>query len=176
MSNTHLNANLSLAGSEVFTASEAPSGSTVAQRTLTVAGADLSASLDATSVPKLEVSPIVRRVTISGTITIDLSAAAGAALPIAASRTIDASGKRLVAVRLSCPTTNSGAVNVAPGASNGYAMFGSGNDIDIRPGETIVAIINGVASSKPAVGGSAKNLDVTGTTNDVILVELYFGT
>ena len=176
MSNSYLTAALSLAGSEVFSASEAPSGASVSQRTLAVTGADMTASLDAQSTPKLEVSPIVRRITISGTTTIDLTAAAGAALPIAASRTIDASGKKLVAVRLSCPTTNAGAVNVAPGASNGYAMFGSGNDIDIRPGETIIAIINAVASSKPAVSGSAKNLDVTGTTNDVILVELYFGT
>ena len=85
MSNTYLTAALSLAGSEVFSASEAPSGASVSQRTLAVTGADMTASLDAQSTPKLEVSPIVRRITISGTTTIDLTAAAGAALPIAAS-------------------------------------------------------------------------------------------
>lgn len=176
MPNTFLTANLALSGSEVFTAAEAPTGASAAQRTLAVTGADLAVTLDSQTTPKVETPPIVRRVTISGTTTIDLTAAAGAALPLAASRSIDATGKRLVAMRLSCPITNSGAVNVAPGASNGYAPLGSGNDIDVRPGETIISIISGVASGKPAVAGSAKNIDITGTTNDVILVELYFGT
>lgn len=176
MPNTLLTANLALSGSEVFSASEAPTGASAAQRTIAVTGADLSVSLDGSSTPKVESPPIVRRVTISGTTTIDLTAAAGVSLPLAASRTVDATGKRLVAMRLSCPTTNAGAVNVAPGASNGYALLGSGNDVDVRPGETLIAITSGVASGKPVVSGSAKNIDITGTTNDVILVELYFGT
>ena len=176
MPNTLLTANLALSGSEVFSAAEAPTGASAAQRTIAVTGADLSTTLDASSTPKVESPPIVRRVTISGTTTIDLTAAAGVALPLAASRTVDATGKKLVAMRLSCPATNSGAVNVAPGASNGYALLGSGNDVDVRPGETLIAITSGVASGKPAVSSTVKNIDITGTTNDVILVELYFGT
>lgn len=176
MSNVSIVANLSLAGQEVFDATEAPSGGSQAARTLAITGRDVSTTLDATTTPKVEVSPIVRKVTISGTTTIDLTAAAGVALPAAASRTVDTSGKRLVALRLSCPTTNAGVVNVAPGGSNPYPLFGSGNDIDVRPGETVVKIINGVASGYPVVSGTAKNVDITGTTNDVIHVEAYFGT
>lgn len=176
MSNVTLNANLSLAGAEVFTAAEAPTGGTQQARTLNITGADVSTTLDSTTTPKIEVSPVVRKITISGTTTIDLTAAAGVALPISASRTVDATGKKLVAVRLSCPVTNVGAVNVAPGSSNPYPLFGTGNDLDVKPGQTIIAIVTGVASSYAAVGPTAKNIDVTGTANDVLNVELYFGT
>lgn len=176
MSNVAIVANLSLAGQEIFDATEAPSGGSQAARTLAITGRDVSATLDATTTPKVEVSPIVRKVTISGTTTIDLTAAAGVSLPAAASRTVDASGKKLIALRLSCPTTNAAVVNVAPGGSNPYPLFGSGNDVDVRPGETVVKLINGVASGYPAVSGTAKNIDITGTTNDVIHVEAYFGT
>ncbi len=176
MSNVSLTANLSLAGAEVFTAAEAPTGGTQQARTLTITGADVSTTIDSTTTPRIELSPIVRTITISGTTTVDLTAAAGVALPIAASRTIDATGKKLVAVRLSCPSTNVASVNVAPGASNPYPIFGTGNDVDVKPGQTLIALINGVASSYVAVGPTAKTLDVTGTTNDVLNVELYFGT
>jgi hypothetical protein len=176
MSNTSLVVNLALNGQEAFTAAEAPTGATVASRTVQVTGSNVSATLDSTTTPKVEISPVIRRITISGTTTIDLTAAAGLSLPVAASRTIDATGKKLVAWSISCPITNAGVVNVAPGASNGYALFGSGNDIDISPGETVKGVINGVASGKPAVSASAKNIDITGTNNDVVLIELYFGT
>lgn len=176
MSNVSIVANLALSGQEVFDVTEAPSGGSQAARTLTITGRDVSTTLDSTTTPKVEISPIVRKVTISGTTTIDLTAAAGVSLPAAASRSIDASAKKLVAARLSCPTTNVGAVNVAPGASNPYPLFGTGNDVDIKPGETVVKIVSGVASSYPAVSGTVKTLDITGTTNDVLFVELYFGT
>ncbi len=176
MSNVSIVANLALSGQEVFDTTEAPSGGSQAARTLTITGRDVSTTLDATTTPKVETSPIVRKVTISGTTTIDLTAAAGVSLPAAASRSIDASGKKLIALRLSCPTTNAAAVNVAPGGSNPYPIFGSGNDVDVKPGETVVKVVNGVASSYPAVSSTVKNIDVTGTTNDVIHVEAYFGT
>lgn len=176
MSNVSIVANLALSGQEVFDATEAPSGGSQAARTLTITGRDVSTTLDSTTTPKVEISPIVRKVTISGTTTIDLTSAAGVSLPATAARSIDASAKKLVAVRLSCPTTNVGAVNVAPGASNPYPLFGTGNDVDIKPGQTLIALISGVASSYPAVSGTVKTLDITGTTNDVLHVEMYFGT
>lgn len=176
MSNTSLVANLSLAGSEVFTAAEAPSGATAAARTVAITGPDISTTLDSTTTPKIEVPPIVRKVTISGTITIDFTAAQGVALPASATRTIDQTGKKLVAMRLSCPITNAAVVNVAPGASNPYPLLGTGNDIDIKPGQTVIAIMTGIASSYGAVSSTVKTLDITGTTNDVVQCEFYFGT
>lgn len=176
MSNTSLVANLSLAGAEVFTAAEAPSGATAAARTVSITGPDISTTLDSTTTPKIEVAPIVRKVTISGTITIDFTAAQGVALPAAATRTLDHTGKKLVAVRLSCPSTNVAVINVAPGASNPYPLFGTGNDIDVKPGQTVIAIMNGVASSYGAVSPTVKTIDISGTNGDVIQVECYFGT
>lgn len=176
MSNVSLVANLALSGSEVFDATEAPTGGSQASRTLAITGRDISATLDATTTPKVEVSPVVRKITISGTTTIDLTAAAGVALPIAAARTIDNTGKKLVAFRFSCPTTNAAAVNIAPGASNPYPFAGTANDVDVKPGQTLIGVVNGVASSFPAVSSTVKTLDITGTTNDVVHVELYFGT
>lgn len=176
MSNTSLVANLSLAGSEVFTAAEAPSGANASARTITVTGPDIAATLDSTTTPKIEVPPIVRKVTISGTVTIDFTAAQGVALPAAATRTLDHSGKKLVAMRLSCPVTNAAVINVAPGGSNPYPLFGTANDIDVKPGQTIIMIMTGIASSYGAVSGTVKTLDFTGTNNDVIQCEFYFGT
>ena len=176
MSNTSLVANLSMSGSEVLTAAEAPSGATAAARTIAITGSDISVTLDSTTTPKIEVPPVVRKVTISGTTTIDFTAAQGVALPAAATRTIDQTGKKLVAFRLSCPTTNAGVVNVAPGASNPYPFLGTANDIDVRPGQTVIGIVNGVASGYGAVSGTVKTLDITGTSNDVINCEFYFGT
>lgn len=175
MSTKQLIANLSMTGSETFTAAEQPGGATQADRTLKITGGDITTTIDATTTPKIEVSPIVRTVTISGTTTIDLTAAAGAVLPAAATRSIDASTKKLIAFRLSCPTTNQAAVNVAPGASDPYAIFGAGNDIDVRPGWTIASVLVGANPSHAAVSGTAKNIDITGTTGDKITIELYFG-
>lgn len=175
MSTKQLVANLTMTGSETFTAAEQPGGATQADRTLKITGGDLTVTLDATSTPKIEVSPIVRTVTISGTTTIDLTAAAGAVIPASASRAVDASTKKLVAFRFSCPGTNQAAVNVAPGASDPYPIFGTANDIDVRPGWTIPGVLNGVNPSHAAVSSTAKNIDITGTTGDKITIELYFG-
>ena len=176
MSNTSLVANLSMSGSEVLTAAEAPSGATAAARTIAITGSDISVTLDSTTTPKIEVPPVVRKVTIAGTITIDFTAAQGVALPAAATRTIDQTGKKLVAVRLSCPTTNVAVINVAPGASNPYPLFGTANDIDVKAGQTLIAIMNGIASPYGAVSATVKTLDISGTNGDVINCEFYFGT
>lgn len=175
MSNKTLRVDLSLTASEAFTSQEAPTGLTQADRTVVIRGADVSTVIDATTTPKIEASPIVRTITISGTTTIDLTAAAGVVIPASASRTIDASTKKLIAFRFSCPTTNQAAVNVAPGSADPYAIFGSGNDVDVRPGWTIPGVLNGANPSHAAVSSTAKNIDITGTTGDKITIELYFG-
>lgn len=176
MSATSLSVQLLMTGMEVFTAAEAASAASDAARTITLAGQDVNKTLDSTTTPKVEVPPVYRKVTISGTTTIDLTAAAGVALPNSATRTLDNTGKKLVGYRFSCPSTNVGSVNVANGAANPYPIFGASKNVDVKPGQTVIGLINGVASAYVAVSATVKNLDITGTAADIVYVELYFGT
>lgn len=176
MSSTYLDLSLRANGREVFTTVEHPSSSEAA-RTLKNGQNNVSKTLGPSTTPAIEKSPISRTLTIAGGgTTIDLTAAAVLALPSSATRTADMTGKKLIAAVFRGDDDNAAVVNVAPGASNGYAMFGAGNDIDVKPGETIVKFFSAVASSCPAVAGGAKNIDIAGTNGDVLYFDLYFGT
>jgi hypothetical protein len=77
---------------------------------------------------------------------------------------------------MDAPATNVAAVNVAPGASTPYPLFGTGNDVDVDRGETLGKCFGGIASNKPAVSPTVKNIDVSGTLGDVLYIDLYLGT
>lgn len=109
--------------------------------------------------------------TTDGADTIDLTSVA-----TALDTTTDMTGKKVVAAIFRCPDDNAALMNVAPGASNAYALFGTGNDIDIRPGQRIAFTFVDVASPLATVSGSAKNIDVTGTSGDVLEFILLLGT
>lgn len=107
-----------------------------------------------------------------GADTIDLTAVQ-TALDAAA----DMTGKKVVAAIFRCPSTNADPINIAPGASNPYLLFGSGNDVTIPPGMVVaLAPEEDVASPFAAVSGSAKTLDVTGTATDVLKFQILLGT
>lgn len=106
-----------------------------------------------------------------GADTIDLTSVQTALDPAA-----DMTGKKVVAAIFRCPADNAAAINVAPGASNGYALFGAGNDVNVAPGMVVAFAFDGVASPLPAVSGSAKNIDVSGTATDVLKYMLLLGT
>lgn len=162
---------------EEFTAAEVPSAGSVSERTLRSGkGNDANLSLSESTTPAVNKAAISKTVTISGTITIDLTAVAAAAIPAAATRTVDLTGGKLVAFNMRAASANVAAINVAPGASNPYPMFGTGNDLDVKPGEQIAGSFRDVASSKPAVAGAVKTIDISGTNGDILYLDLLFGT
>lgn len=176
MSTIRAQVNLSVLASEEFTAVEVPSAGTVSERTLKSGGGNqASLQLSSTTTPSLTMPPISKTVTIAGTITLDLTAIAGAVVPPSATRTVDLTGAKLVAFTMRAADANAAAINVAPGAANPYPMFGTANDLDVKPGEQISGSFRAVASSKPAVSGTVKTLDISGTNGDILYLDLLFG-
>jgi hypothetical protein len=177
MSSTYLDLKLRADAREIFTAGEAPSARNESERTLRGGQAPAGQTLGPDSTPAIEGPPISRQITLAGsTVTIDLTAAAVLALPGSASRTHDFSAKKVVCVVLRADGDNADPITVAPGVSNPYAIFGASKDIDIAPGMTVAAFFADVPSSLPAVAGGAKEIDISGTTADILYVDLYLGT
>jgi hypothetical protein len=85
---------------------------------------------------------------------------------------VDATGLKLQILRLKTPATNTAVVNVAPGASNAYLIFGSGNDIDVGiKGHLLYYIPEALAD----VSATVKTIDVSGTSGEKIDLEFVFG-
>ena len=177
MSTPRVDVNVSIQGREVFTVAEVPGAASEAARTLTTGAASVSDTHNATSTPKVDKPPVSLYLTMTGSaVQIDLTAAAGLAVPYGATRTLDLTGAKVVDFIITCPSTNVGNVNVAPGAANPYPLFGTGNDIDVGPGRTVALAQKVVATNLPAVSGTVKRIDVTGTSGDKVYVDLYLGT
>jgi hypothetical protein len=92
---------------------------------------------------------------VAGVGTIDLTALTGTN-----GVTVDGTGLKVQAIRIQNPSTNTRAVIVQPGASNGYNIFGGSSLVTINPGEEIVWIGNDSANV-PDVGSSAKNIGLS---------------
>lgn len=172
MSTTSISAQLGINATEVLSTTEAPLAADETDRTLRVKGQDVI-SLSSTTTPSVEAGPVVKTVTIAGgEATIDLTAA-----PQQASRTVDLSAatRKLVALQLVAPSDNSALINVKPHGTNGYNLFGSGNEFDLQPGMTVTFAIEGVASGLEAVDSTHKIIHFTGTNDDTCDVILIFG-
>ena len=174
MSTTELNYNLAMTLVETLDADEQPSASSASERRRTISGMNKKGTLDSTTTPALEKPPGHQKVTIgAGTTTIDLTAMPAARDP---SLAIDNTGKKLIGLLIAADKDNDGDVTIAPGSSNPYPLFGTGNTIKVAAGLHISAAIIGVASTYGAVGVSAKTIDISGTQDDIVEIEPLFGT
>lgn len=104
-----------------------------------------------------------------GTVDIDLTALAGS------QDAIDATGKK-VQLAFFVSREGNAVVTVGPGASNGYALFGAGNEVDFyshadRPGVLLVFQPEGL----PDVSGSAKIITLTGTAGQEVDGVIWVG-
>ncbi len=177
MSSITAQVNLSVVAAEEFTTTEVPGAGTVSERTLrTGKGNNASLTLNGTSTPAITKPMISLTITISGTITLDLTAIAAVAIPATATRMVDLTGAKVVGFTLRAKSTNVAAINVAPGGSHPYPIFGAGNDIDVPKGLQIAGCFRDVASQLPAVSGTVKNIDISGTNADVLYIDLLTGT
>lgn len=95
----------------------------------------------------------------AGTATLDLTNLAG---PI--SSTVDFTGLKVQIVKVSCPATNTAAVVVDVGATNGYNLFGDANgQITVHPGGIAMVYQPNLL---PDVAAGAKTIDLTSSDVD----------
>jgi len=172
MSTNTLVVSLAMNSQEVLDAADFPGASGSGDRTLRSSGFNTTDTLNSTSTPALEKTPAIIEVTIGGSPTvIDLSA-----VDIGVGRTADMTGKKLVAYQFKAAIGNAGNVTVGPDGTNGYDLFGASGLHVFVPGETLGAIITGVATAKSAVAAADLRINIAGTSGDVIDVALWFGT
>ncbi|MGV3605214.1 MAG: hypothetical protein ACO1RA_02320 [Planctomycetaceae bacterium] len=178
MSSTSIAVTISANAQETFDASEQPTSSNESNRTLRVDSLNLSTSLYSTSTPKVDKPPIYKKITLAGsTVTIDLTAAPCLASPSSVTRAVDMTGAKLKLLQVKAAKTNANVINVAPGASNPYPFLGAGNDFSVGPGQVLCTSFDGVDSNLPAVGPTAKTIDISGATSgDVIEILIGMGT
>jgi hypothetical protein len=177
MSSHYLDISLRANGREVFTAAEAPAAASEAARTLKCGQNNFSVTHGPATTPAITGPPISRKITLAGSIeTIDLTAAEVLALPSAAARTFDFTGKKVVAVVLRAGDANAAVITVAPGATNPYPLFGAGNTIEVPKGMALALGCKGsVAAQLPPVAAAVKDIDIDGTSGDILYIDLYLG-
>lgn len=122
-----------------------------------------------TTVPVTKYSAAEYTLDGGGAATIDLTDLLGT------QANIDGTGLKVQFIRVNNPSTNSGIVNVAQGASNPYPIWGSSNDMDVSVGGELSYRTNNAATISDVSGLSACEIDLAGTAGDVIKVELLLG-
>ncbi len=146
------------------------SGDKAIQHTLAdlLAGITAYASLNGSTSPPASKGAAWDVTLSAGAATIDLTA-----LPQAGGGTQSMNGllaRYLVFVN---PVSNANNITIADGATNGYLLFGdSSGQITLKPGQFVILYCAGNAQT---VGGSAKNIDLTGTGSQVLRVMAVFG-
>lgn len=130
-------------------------------------GASVSGTtLGAATTPAVSGSPADLSHTLSGGTTKDFDLTA---VPTAndVNVTADQSTKKLVGILVRTAAGNAAAgVVLAPGPTNGYDLFGSGGQVTIYPGQSVLYTFVDAAAATPAVGASAKAIRFTGTDGD----------
>lgn len=84
----------------------------------------------------------------------------------------NATGLKVQEVRIQAAADNAAVVNVAPGDTNPYALFGSANDVDVPPAGLLHARFNDELAD---VASGAKNIKLTVGHGDVVSVEIILG-
>lgn len=82
----------------------------------------------------------------------------------------DATGLKVQTMIVYNPSSN--AITIAPGASNAYALFGSGNSIEVPPGGRQQFYF---ADGTPDVAAGVKEIDLSGTGTDTIQIGFGLG-
>lgn len=137
-------------------------GQAAAVRTITHDGMNRTI----TPTPTTVVS-IFRKTMSGGAATIDFTA-----LPTTNGATVDATGLKLQVAMFTVPSTNANGVNIGPGASNGYDIWGASNDITLAPNNTNCTYF---ADASPDVASGDKTIDIAGTGSQVLDCLLVFG-
>lgn len=129
-----------------------------------------SVTLQGGGTPDLEGEPVdLSHTLVSADDELDLTAA-----PIAyrTGSTVDLTGKRLIALQLRAPTTNSDTITLKTAAADGYPL---GAGIDLEPGEVLVIAQAAQVSTRATVAATRRYLTIAGTTGDELEILAGFG-
>lgn len=150
-----------------FTAIETVAVDGAASSQITFNGFNLAnVQLNGTSNPVIT-KPIYHTYTlVAAAKTIDLTA-----LVDSVGAAYTALGLKLQSIIIKNPAGNHD-LNIAPGASNGYAILGAGNDFTLPGGATLGLYI---PEGTPDVAAGAKTLDITGTGTESFKIGMTFG-
>lgn len=130
--------------------------------------------LDGSTTPIADTVVDLSRTLAAASETQDLTAAPEAS---DVSSTVDLTGKKLVGLLIAAPTTNTAAITIESGATNGYDFLGNAAyGLTVHPGMTIEMFQLGAAAGLDAVGASDKTLDFAGTVGDKLKILALFGT
>lgn len=163
---------------QIKDATDSPSASAAGRRRAFGAYSVVGELLNADSFPSPTLPPVDLSVTLGASATtFDLTAA-----PAAEDNdiTVNLNGGKLVAIIIKCPSDNTGDITIAPGASNGHALFGSGNELDIRPGQVMnLAFVNSrdeeFVAGTQEVDSTHKTVTISGAEGDVLECLAVFG-
>jgi len=133
--------------------------------------------LNSGTTPAVDIEPVdLSRTLAAGTETVDLTSCP-AARDVVEIPDYDLTGKNLLGYIIRANSANNASgMTFGPNAANGYALFGTGNDLVLLPGESVTMILDGVASGRPDVAAGAKDIDISGTVADQCDFLLLFGT
>lgn len=135
--------------------------------TLTHGGFNTALTLNATSTPPATECAYFEQALSSGAATIDLRALTGSN-----GRAIDLNGLKVQVFKVKAKASNANPITVTVGASNGYLLAGSAWKVILQPGQEFVFSGNAAA---PAVGASAKTIDLSGTGTQSVEVAVIAG-
>lgn len=139
--------------------------------TRTYNGLDAETTLNSSSTPDAEDAAYFRITLSGGAATLDLTAMLHQ-IDTGVTVSKSATGKKIRAWRFKAPTGNTGNIVVTKGASNGYSPVGTTFTKVIAPGGNSG---DDFYTSAGDVGGSAKNLDITGTGSEYVDVGVVWG-
>lgn len=130
-------------------------------------GMDTTATLNASSTPAVTKAAFFAQALTGGAATVDLTALTGAN-----GATVDGSGLRVQLLKAQNPSTNTGAITIAIGASNGYDGFGAAFSVAVDPGAEILIRTDDAGSD---IGATKKNLDLSGTGTEALTLGIIMG-
>lgn len=133
-------------------------------------GLNQSVTMNSGSTPPATLVSAYEKAMSAGTATIDLTA-----LPQSgglAGSTASATGLKLQALLVKNKSTNTGAITITKGGSNGYQLAGATFTIVLKPGQWFLFFGNDLADD---VGSGAKNIDISGTGSEVLQIVGVFG-
>lgn len=120
--------------------------------------------LDSTSTPPVTLGASWEPTLVAGTLDIDLTALPGP------QGNFTAAGKKVQLFRLQNSGDNS--VTVAPGAANGYELFGTSKSVVVPAGAILLMVFDDTLAD---VDGTHKIITLTGTTTDAFDCDILLG-
>jgi len=119
-----------------------------------------------TTPPVTKMAAFVQALT-AGAATIDLSSLTGVN-----GATVDGTGLKVQILKIKNKAESANPMSIAPGASNGYDIFGADFKITLQPGQEATLYSN---DASPDIGAEDKTLDLAGTAEQECEISIVMG-